>query len=117
MLWGYGAGHSRLMLHSRASGGQPGLSIMFEAVELIKLTVSHPELVLREASEHESHEFREIEGRRAPLLRLALESPGKTGFVACSVVVAREVESPVDRPFEDGRLILSVRAERPADNA
>jgi hypothetical protein len=110
-LWRYGIGHSRLMLHSRARDGHPGVSIMFDAVELIKLTVHHPELVLREAYEHEAREFRDVEELREPLLRLALESPGKTGFVACSSVSAREVESPVDQPFADGRLIMHVRAE------
>lgn len=114
----YGAGHSQLMLRSRVGAGLPEVKILFESVELMRLTAVYPDLVLRLATEQEEHEFRELREWTRPMLRLTLESPHGTGFVACSRVSAREVDSEAGMPFGDGKLIMIARATRPgADNA
>ncbi|MDX8036212.1 hypothetical protein SK803_38960 [Lentzea sp. BCCO 10_0856] len=100
-LWSYGVGHSELRMYSKASG----VMLLFVDVRLIRLGTSYPDVVLRLAEEREYDEFRDLPFKFQ--LWLALESPDRTGYIACSGVSAREVTSTNRAEHADGRLVMA----------
>ncbi|WP_250034096.1 hypothetical protein [Paractinoplanes maris] len=109
-VWRYGIGHSQLLLRSPGDGREPAYGIHFEGVELMKLQRSYPLLTLRLATEAETVVFAEVDMVPKPLLQVVLESPGKTGLVACSRLTVRRSDSADDGEWAAGEPVLHVLA-------
>ncbi|WP_144119528.1 hypothetical protein [Catellatospora sichuanensis] len=109
-VWGYGIGHSHLLLRSVGLSGQQTINVLFEAVELMKLRRTYPDLVIRRATDEEEPVFSELAELPVRLLHLALSSTSTTGFVACSRVVASVSDDPEDLSLAAGDLLFSVHA-------
>ncbi|MEU4423780.1 hypothetical protein AB0F81_24380 [Actinoplanes sp. NPDC024001] len=107
-VWRYGIGHSQLLLRSRA---EDGISILCEAVELMRLRRSYPDLVLRYAGDGEPG-FEELAELPIPQLRLVLESPGRVGLISCSRVTIRRTEDPDDDSWHGGTVLYFSTSSR-----
>lgn len=107
-LWRYGIGHSQLLLRSPGNGENETLSILFEAVEFMRLRRSYADLVLRLAGEEEGDWFEAIKSTQMPVLRVVLAGRADTGLVACSRVTVRTVSKVEDDSWTDGATIFSV---------
>jgi hypothetical protein len=93
-LWSYGAGHSTLMLRSRADGDGHDQIVLFEATQFMKLHTDYPQLTIRRGTEVEEHLFEQLGARPGvPRLRLVLGSRAGSGLVSWGRVSVRVVES------------------------
>lgn len=107
-LWRYGVGHSQLLLRSPGDSGRETLSILFEAVEFMRLRRSYADLVLRLAGKREEVEFEEIRSLPIPQLYVVLESRSHTGLVACSRVTVRKLHNLESDSWADGTVLFSL---------
>jgi hypothetical protein len=85
------------------------LSVLFEAVEFMKLRISHPLATLRHASAEEATEMGPLPVR--PWLKLAIVSTVGVGLIACGrVTVRRSSAATLPKDLDDDELLLSATA-------
>ncbi|NYF57245.1 hypothetical protein HDA35_003076 [Micromonospora purpureochromogenes] len=75
-------------------------------MEFLKLRRSYPGLTVRLATESDVRHFEGIESLPIRLLRVVLDSPDRTGFVACSRVVVRQVDDLDDDSWSAGEVLI-----------
>jgi hypothetical protein len=106
-VWRYGVGHSRLLLHSRASDADSDhLNVLFEDVRAVKLHTSYQPLVLRPADDLARAEMLTFAGIPARhqhrYLSLTLPSPpGEAGFILCARATVLAVSTIDDQSLID----------------
>ncbi|MGY0231035.1 hypothetical protein [Longispora urticae] len=118
--WQFGVGHSRLLLRSRARGGDAEqLSVLFTGVRAVKLRTSYEPLELRPADRADRElilDFAEIPDRlRSRYLCLTLPVEN-AGFVICAraTVLAGDADrDPGDRWRSDEARVLHVLTNVP----
>jgi hypothetical protein len=120
-VWGYGVGHSQLLLHASADAGDSEhLNVVFEDVRAVKLRRSYQPLILMAARDPVRNDilaFADVpERHQRRYLSLTLSTRPDAGFVLCARATVLAVERTDDqtpvRSWPDGaRVIHTLRPD------
>jgi hypothetical protein len=114
-VWGYGVGHSQLLLHARADAADSEyLNVLFEDVRAVKLRSSYRPLILAPAGDPIRNDilaFAEIpEQHRLRYLSLTLSAQPEAGFVLCARATVLAMDRTNDHtpihPWPDGARVI-----------
>lgn len=120
-VWGYGVGHSQLLLHARADAAHVEyLNVLFGDVRAVKLRSSYQPLILMAVGNpirNDILDFADMPPRhRHRYLSLTLSTEPEAGFVLCARATVLAVNKTNDhtpiRPWPDGaRVIHAIRKD------
>jgi hypothetical protein len=120
-VWGYGVGHSQLLLHARADAADSEyLNVLFEDVRAVKLRSSYQPLILVPAGNPVRNDilaFADMpERHRHRYLSLTLSTQPEAGFVLCARTTVLAVDKTNDqapvRPWPDGARVIHTLSPR-----